>query len=189
MLPALARTRGLDFPGTRAPGEGYDIAIERGTMSKPSRIALLWVLVAAILLGAWAKLAKASESVDESQIRQLLLAQTDAWNRGDIDSFMAGYWKSDQTAFVGASGITRGWQAVLDRYKKNYPDRKAMGQLTFSGLEVHVSCPDAAFAIGQFRLQRENDQPAGIFTLDFRKFPEGWRIIVDHTTGFAAPAH
>jgi beta-aspartyl-peptidase (threonine type) len=102
---------------------------------------------------------------------------------------MSGYWKSDETAFVGANGITRGWQAVLDRYKKNYPGRKAMGQLTFSNLEVHVTCPDAAFAIGQFELKRESDKPAGIFTLNFRKFSEGWRIILDHTTGFTQPDH
>lgn len=139
-------------------------------MSKASNIVLLLVLIAGGLVGASSRLTGAAESSDESQIRQLLLLQTDAWNRGDIDSFMAGYWKSDETAFVGANGITRGWQAVLDRYKKNYPDRKAMGQLSFSNLEVHVTCPDGAYAIGQFQLKRENDKPEGIFTLDFRKF-------------------
>ena len=158
-------------------------------MSRSSNLLLLLVLIAGALLGAASRLTGAAESSDENQIRQLLRLQTDAWNRGDLDSFMAGYWKSDETAFVGANGITRGWQAVLDRYKKNYPDRKAMGQLTFSKLEVHVSCPDAALAIGQFELKRENDQPAGIFTLDFRKFSDGWRIIVDHTTGFAPGSH
>ena len=158
-------------------------------MNKASNMLLFLVLIAGVLVGASSKLMGAAESSDENQIRQLLLLQTDAWNRGDIDSFMAGYWKSDETAFVGANGITRGWQAVLDRYKKNYPDRKAMGQLTFSKLEVHVTCPDAAFAIGQFELERENDKPAGIFTLDFRKFSEGWRIILDHTTGFTQPGH
>jgi ketosteroid isomerase-like protein len=158
-------------------------------MNKPYRLALLVVLIAATILTALTRFATAAESSDESQIRQLLQMQTDAWNRGDIDSFMTGYWKSDETAFVGANGITRGWQAVLDRYKRNYPDREAMGHLTFSALEVQVTCPDAAFAIGQFQLQRESDKPSGIFTLDFRKFPEGWRIIVDHTTGFAAPSH
>ncbi|MGA8407543.1 MAG: nuclear transport factor 2 family protein [Candidatus Acidiferrales bacterium] len=131
----------------------------------------------------------ATDSSPESEIRALLAAQTEAWNRGDIDAFMAGYWKSDQTAFVGASGLTRSWQAVLDRYHKNYPYRQAMGRLTFSDLEVHVLCPDAAFAIGQFHLQRANDQPAGIFTLYFRKFPEGWRIVADHTTAFPASTH
>ena len=158
-------------------------------MNKASNMLLFLVLIAGALLGASSKLMGAAESSDENQIRQLLLLQTDAWNRGDIDSFMSGYWKSDETAFVGANGITRGWQAVLDRYKKNYPGRKAMGQLTFSNLEVHVTCPDAAFAIGQFELKRESDKPAGIFTLDFRKFPEGWRIILDHTTGFTQPGH
>lgn len=158
-------------------------------MSKASNILLLLVLIAGGLVGASSRLTGAAESSDESQIRQLLLLQTDAWNRGDIDSFMAGYWKSDETAFVGANGITRGWQAVLDRYKKSYPDRKAMGQLSFSNLEVHVTCPDAAYAIGQFQLKRENDKPEGIFTLDFRKFSEGWRIILDHTTAFSQPSH
>ncbi len=125
---------------------------------------------------------------DEEQIKAVLETQTQAWNRGDLTSFMAGYWKSDETAFVGASGITRGWQSVLERYQKAYPDRKAMGQLSFSDMEVHKFCADGAFVIGQFRLVRENDRPSGIFTLNFRKFPEGWRIVADHTTAFAAPA-
>jgi len=153
---------------------------------KVTRIALFLVLLVSVPQGYATNVAGAAESSDESQIRMLLQTQAEAWNRGDIDAFMEGYWKSDETAFIGANGITRGWLAVLDRYKKTYPDRKAMGRLTFSGLEVHVLCPDAALVIGQFRLERESDKPAGIFTLDFRKFPEGWRIIVDHTTGFAA---
>lgn len=130
-----------------------------------------------------------AEPSSESQIRALIEMQADAWNRGDIETFMTAYWKSDETAFVGANGLTRGWQAVLDRYHKNYPDRAAMGHLTFSNLEIHLLCADAAFAIGQFQLQRENDKPAGIFTLDFKKFPEGWRIVVDHTTAFPVPNH
>src|ERR1700678_816957 len=131
-------------------------------MNKPYRLALLVVLIAATFLAALTKFARAAESSDESQIRQLLQMQTDAWNRGDIDSFMTGYWKSDETAFVGANGITRGWQAVLDRYKRNYPDREAMGHLTFSELEVHLTCSDAAFAIGQFQLQRASDKTSEI---------------------------
>jgi ketosteroid isomerase-like protein len=169
---------GLGIMMSRSKGE---------MMSKPYRVVLLLILTAVTSLGVLTNFARAAEPSDEGQIRQLLQMQTDAWNRGDIDSFMSGYWKSDETAFVGSNGITRGWQAVLARYTKNYPDRKAMGRLTFSSLEVHVSCPDAAFAIGQFQLERETDKPTGIFTLDFKKFPEGWRIIVDHTTGFAVP--
>jgi ketosteroid isomerase-like protein len=131
--------------------------------------------------------AATADSSPESEIRAQIELQADAWNRGDIDSFMTAYWNSDQTAFVGAKGLTRGYQAVLERYHKNYPDRAAMGHLTFSGLEIHMLCPDAAFAIGQFHLQREKDNPEGIFTLTFKKFPEGWRIVLDHTTAFAPP--
>jgi ketosteroid isomerase-like protein len=123
---------------------------------------------------------------NETQIRALLKEQAEAWNRGDIDSFMTSYWKSNQTLFVGATGIARGWQAVLDRYHRVYPDRKAMGQLTFSNLEVHNYCSDAALVVGNYHLERENDHPEGVFTLDLRKFPEGWRIVADHTTAFAA---
>jgi len=126
---------------------------------------------------------------DDAQIRAVLETQVEAWNRGDVEAFMTGYWKSDELTFVGANGITRGWQAVLDRYRKNYPDRKAMGRLSFSNLEVHVLCPDAATAIGQYLLEREKDKPAGIFTLDFKKFLTGWKIIVDHSTTFPAPGH
>ena len=132
--------------------------------------------------------AAAPDSSTEAQIRCVLEMQSAAWNRGDLEAFMQGYWKSEETEFVGASGITRGWQAVLDRYRRNYADGKAMGRLSFSNLEVHIICPDAAFAIGNFQLEREKDRPAGIFTLNFRKFKEGWRIVADHTTGFASPA-
>jgi len=124
---------------------------------------------------------------DDSKIRALLDDQTAAWNRGDVEAFMAGYWKSEETEFVGANGVSRGWQALLERYRKNYPDRKAMGQLSFPNLEIHVVCPNAAYAIGQFKLERENDRPTGFFTLNFSKFAEGWRIVADHTTA-SAPA-
>ena len=124
----------------------------------------------------------------EAEIRSILDMQTAAWNRGDIDTFMTGYWKSEETEFVGSGGIARGWRAVLDRYRRKYPDAEAMGRLTFSNLEVHVVCPDSAFVIGQFQLERDNDRPTGIFTLNFQKFAEGWRIVADHTTGFPEPS-
>ena len=132
--------------------------------------------------------ATSSAASDESQIRAVLDAQVAAWNRGDVDSFMHGYWKSPSTLFVGANGVTRGWQAVLDRYHRTYPSRAAMGHLKFSKLEVQQDCPRSALVIGQYHLQREHDSPSGVFTLSFRKFPDGWRIVVDHTTAFATPA-
>jgi len=124
----------------------------------------------------------------EAEIRAVLSAQVEAWNRGDVAAFMQGYWKSDSTEFVSARGVTQGWQALFDRYRQVYPDQKAMGQLSFANLQIHAVCADAAYAVGEFRLVREKDQPAGVFTLYFRKFDMGWRIVVDHTTAFPAPA-
>lgn len=129
-----------------------------------------------------------SQASDESQIRAVLKTQAAAWNRGDIDAFMQYYWHSEKALFIGANGVTRGWQAVLDRYHRTYPDRTAMGHLTFSNIEVKQDCPHAAVVIGEYHLQHEKDNPSGVFTLNFRKFAEGWRIIVDHTTAFASSA-
>ena len=124
----------------------------------------------------------------DSEIRAVLDAQVSAWNRGDVETFMAGYWKSGETEFIGSSGITRGWQSVLDRYRRSYPDAKAMGQLSFSNLEIQTTCPDAAYVIGEFHLVREDDNPSGVFTLNFRRFPEGWRIVAAHTSAYPSPS-
>jgi ketosteroid isomerase-like protein len=120
--------------------------------------------------------------VEEKRIRGVLEEQQAAWNRGDIDSFMKGYWNSQQTEFVTASGVVRGWQAVLDRYHKSYPGRAAMGSLAFSDLEIRLVSPTAALVTGAFQLQRENDAPGGTFTLLFRRFADGWKITGDHTS-------
>ena len=159
-------------------------------MSSKSRIALLVVVALITCLAVLSRPSTVSpaDPSDESQIRAVLDMQTAAWNRGDIDTFMTGYWNSEQTEFLGANGVAHGWQAVLDRYHHSYPDRKTMGTLTFSDLEVHLTCTDAAYVVGKFHLARESDQPSGVFSLDFRKFPEGWRIVLDHTTAFPAPA-
>jgi ketosteroid isomerase-like protein len=154
------------------------------------RIALFAVMVAIICLAAASRssIASSANPSDEAQIRAVLDMQTAAWNRGDIDTFMTSYWNSNQTEFLGASGIAHGWQAVLDRYHRSYPDRKSMGTVSFSDLEVHLTCSDAAYVVGKFHLVREADQPSGVFSLDFRKFPEGWRIVLDHTTAFPTAA-
>ena len=144
-------------------------------------ILVCWV---ALLFGATA----APEPKAEDEVRAVLDEQVAAWNRGDIEGFMKGYWRSEQTAFVGASGITRGWQGLLERYRRSYPDRKAMGKLTFSNLEITLLSPKAAVILGEWRLEREADQPGGVFTLVARKMPEGWRIIHDHTSSYPAPA-
>ncbi len=122
---------------------------------------------------------------EEAELRDLLTAQVAAWNHGDIEGFMQGYWKSDQTTFSGSSGVSRGWQALLDRYRKNYSTRAIMGHLEFSGLEITPLADDAALILGQWHLDRETGPTGGVFTLVARRFPEGWRIIHDHTSEIA----
>jgi len=142
---------------------------------------ILCLLVLAMIASAGDALPSPSVA-PQDQIRAVLESQQDAWNRGDLVAFMQGYWTSDRTEFVGAGGIERGWQAVLQRYRKGYPDRAAMGKLTFSNLEITMLGPSAALVLGEWRLDRPSGQPHGVFTLIFRKFPEGWRIIHDHTS-------
>ncbi len=119
---------------------------------------------------------------DREAISAVLSAQQTAWNRGDVDAFLVGYWHSPELTFSGSSGVARGWDGVLARYKKNYPDRGAMGQLDFSGLEFRFLGPDAALVLGEWHLKREKDDIGGVFTLVWQRFPDGWKIIHDHTS-------
>ena len=146
-------------------------------------------LVALILVAGCAGglAAQGASAGAEGELRALLNAQVAAWNRGDLEGFMQGYWKSAETVFASSSGVSRGWQPLLDRYRRNYPDRRSMGVLAFSGLEITVLGPKAAMVLGRWQLKRESDQPGGIFTLVARKFPEGWRIVHDHTSTVPSP--
>lgn len=116
-------------------------------------------------------------------IEQVLRGQQEAWNAGDIDKFVAGYWRSPELTFSGSGGVERGWEGVLARYKRRYATREAMGRLDFSGLEFRFLGPDAALVLGRWHLTRPpaNDV-GGVFSLVFERFPEGWRIIHDHTS-------
>jgi ketosteroid isomerase-like protein len=136
----------------------------------------------AAILGSTSLYAESGRSDIASEIRAVLRLQQNAWNRGDIDAFMRGYWRSDKTVFVSGDEVTRGWQKVLDRYKTKYSDRAKMGTLTFSKLEITPLSNDSAVALGSWKLKRANDEPHGRFTLIFRRFPEGWRIVHDHTS-------
>jgi len=122
-----------------------------------------------------------------AQIRSVLQAQQDAWNRGDIDGFMNGYARSPSTVFVSEDTIRRGWQTVRDRYKKKYPSRTKMATLKFSDLEITPLSSDWAVATGRWKLKRANDQPHGRFTLILKHLPEGWRIVHDHTSAAPPP--
>ena len=117
-----------------------------------------------------------------AEIQSVLSAQQDAWNRGDIDAFMNGYARSASTVFVSQDEVSRGWETVRDRYRVKYSDRTKMGTLSFSDIEATMLSPDAAVVLGRWRLQRTNDEPHGRFTLIFKRLPEGWRIVHDHTS-------
>jgi uncharacterized protein (TIGR02246 family) len=140
-----------------------------------------------ILTAAFADAAPQNPTDPPAEIQSVLHAQQDAWNRGDIDEFMNGYARSASTVFVSGDEVSRGWELVRDRYRRKYSDRRKMGTLAFSDIEVTMLSPDAAVVLGRWTLKRANDQPHGRFTLLFKRLPEGWRIIHDHTS--AAPAN
>ncbi len=115
-------------------------------------------------------------------IRSEMNKQVAAWNRGNIEGFMEGYWNSPELKFVSGENVTRGWQPTLNRYKKSYDSKAKMGVLTFSDLQIDVLSKDAAVVLGSWSLQRASDNPHGKFTLIFRKFKDGWKIVHDHTS-------
>lgn len=125
---------------------------------------------------AWA------QSKDETAIRRLMAAQEVAWNRGNITGFMEGYWKNDSLLFVGKNGPQYGWQQTLENYRKSYPDTATMGQLHFDILQVKPLSPDYYFILGKWFLKRTKGDAGGAFTLVFRRFKNGWKIVADHSS-------
>lgn len=122
------------------------------------------------------------QDTEIAAVRAVLETQQAAWNRGDVEGFMEGYAKEDSITFVSGDTVTRGWQTVLDRYKKNYDSRAKMGTLTFSELEFKPLSEFYIMVVGRFQLARDGDQPHGRFTLVFRRTVSGWRIVHDHTS-------
>ena len=127
-------------------------------------------------------LAAAQNGAPAKAILKVMDDQAAAWNRGDLEAYMQGYWKSDKLKFVSGDRITYGWQATLDNYRKKYGTRGLMGTLTFTDVEITVLSHDAAFVVGSWALMREKDAPRGKFTLLFRKLKYGWRIVTDHSS-------
>ena|SRR5437899_1675093 len=116
-------------------------------------------------------------------IQQVLADQVAAWNKGDLKGFMAGYQRSADTTFYSGGTVLKGWDAVLERYEKRYQgEGKEMGKLTFRDIDIQVLSADSALVRGRFELKLSKDMPTGLFTLLFRKTPEGWRIVHDHTS-------
>jgi ketosteroid isomerase-like protein len=121
-------------------------------------------------------------SQDKQAVINVLNKQRQAWNQGDIDGYMQGYWHSDSLVFVGKSAPQYGWQTTLNHYKKANPDKNAMGFLTFTIIKVEVLDAGNAFVLGGWNLKRDKDAPGGYFTLWFKKIAGYWVIVCDHTS-------
>ncbi len=119
---------------------------------------------------------------DASAIQTLLKTQESAWNSGDLVGFMKGYWESDSLLFIGKSGVTHGWKSTLANYQKSYPDKAAMGKLTFGIVKMKALGKQNALVIGSWRLDREKDVLMGYFSLTLKKINGNWRIIADHSS-------
>lgn len=135
-----------------------------------------------LLLSVTASLTSFAQSKDETAIRRVLNDQVIAWNNGNIEEFMEGYWKSDSLMFIGAKGIKWGWQTTLDNYKKGYPDTVTMGKLSFDLLVVKRLSAEYYFIVGKWNLKRTIGDVGGHFDLLFRKVKGKWVIISDHTS-------
>lgn len=135
-----------------------------------------------ITLFVFVSLAASAQSKDERAIQNLLLAQTEAWNRGDLEGFMQTYWKNDSLMFIGKSGVVWGWQQTLDNYKKGYPTREAMGTLSFDIIQIKKLSPRYYSVVGKWTLKRTNDNPSGHYSLLLRKINGEWKIVADHSS-------
>jgi ketosteroid isomerase-like protein len=145
----------------------------------------LFSLAAVIVILAVSAAAQNTSDAAPAAIRKVLESQQAAWNRHDLEAFMAGYWNSPELTFFSGAHESKGWQAALDRYKKNYHGAgHEMGKLEFANLQIEMLGPEAAFVRGEFHLTMSDGKtPHGLFTLVFRKFPEGWKIVHDHSAG------
>ena len=119
----------------------------------------------------------------EKAIRAVLDSQVVAWNKGDLDGFMAGYWNSDKLFTISGANTAQGWKALKERYQKSYQaDGKEMGQLKFSELNVEVLAADSALVRGKWEVTMSKETVGGWFTLIVKKFPDGWKVTHDHTS-------
>lgn len=141
-------------------------------------------LLAAAVLAAIPPFALGATQDVTAPVRALLDAQVAAWNRGDLEGFMVGYWRSPELVFCSGATVSKGWDATLERYRKRYQaEGREMGKLRFESLEVEPLGPDAAFARGEYWLRMsDGQQPHGRFTLVLRRLSGAWRIVHDHTS-------
>ncbi len=147
-----------------------------------SKIRMILIPVLLIMVAGCAEKEALLENELKIEIRDVVLEGEAWWNKGNIEGYMGTYWKSPDLRFASGGKVTFGWQKTLDGYLKRYPDRAAMGRLVFSDLDITILSHESALVFGAWKLEREHDQPHGLFTLLLRKFDEGWRIVHDHTS-------
>jgi beta-aspartyl-peptidase (threonine type) len=117
-------------------------------------------------------------------LRKVLMDQVDAWNRGDLEGFMMGYWHSPELTFFSGKDKRHGWQETIDRYRARYQQGgRDMGRLAFRELQIQSLDASSAWVRGRWELEKGSEKAGGLFTLIFKKMPEGWRIVHDHTSG------
>lgn len=119
---------------------------------------------------------------DSLSIMKVMSFQQDAWNQGDIDSFMEGYLKSDELVFSGKSGPVYGWENTKNRYYSSYPNTKVMGKLNFTIKKIRSVSLNTAYLIGEYYLKRSGEDSWGHFTLLWKKIDSNWLIVSDHTS-------
>lgn len=140
-----------------------------------------FIIIIAVLVFGSSITVKAQQNEVE-KIKALMKVQSEAWNRQDLEAFMTTYWKSDSLMFIGKNGVTYGWQATLDNYKKGYPDKAAMGQLEFNLLEFKLLAKGVYLVIGKWHLTRTIGDLQGHFSLTMKKIDGEWKIIADHSS-------
>lgn len=123
-----------------------------------------------------------TQTKNQIAIANVLATQQTAWNNGNIDAFMQGYWHSDSLMFIGKSGVTYGWLNTLNTYKKGYPDAAAMGKLQFTLLNINKINATNYYVVGKWNLQRTIGNVGGHFTLFFKRIKKQWLIIADHSS-------
>ncbi len=147
-----------------------------------SRFIKMLCLTSFMVLAACTPASKPDVLAITDEVTEMLHVQDTAWNAGDIDTFMEYYLKSEDLRFASGGNVQRGWRATLDGYKKRYPNTDAMGELSFTDLEIKVLSPEYAQVFGRWELTRKQDNPGGLFTLLVQKVDGKWVIISDHTS-------
>ncbi|RPD38441.1 YybH family protein [Chitinophaga barathri] len=140
----------------------------------------LIIIIAIFLLNAQNPLQ--AQDPEVPRIKALMNDQLKAWNAGDLEGFMGTYWKSDSLLFIGKNGVTYGWQATLDNYKKSYPGKEGMGTLSFNLLEFKKLPGDTYFVIGKWSLARTIGDLSGHFSILLRRIGGEWKIVADHSS-------